>query len=252
MIEPFTEKPREKRAYKPIKIIKRHTAEAGFQRIEKQLGTKLPRPKEQSIPREIAEHIALDIISWVRHADATVRASIAGSIRRQQENAHDIDILVSPASDSVREKIATLGEVLWNGPDKISIIAEVGDLLGTKIQVDIRFVRTESWGPALQYFTGSKEHNISLRRIAKSNGLSLNENGLWDSQGHRVDDGTEGSIYKSMGLRWLPPKYRNGYIKGKYVPVPVEPKSRCPVCDRPIRNSDVQRHIDQCHKGFSA
>lgn len=174
-----------------------------------------------TVPHALAESIALSVIRVIRNTDENVRVSIAGSIRRHVDTIHDIDILVSPASHLVRDCIGILGQVLWSGPEKVSINltiqpGDVYDLIVVKetitIQIDIRFIAPESWGPGLQYFTGSREHNISLRSIAKSKGLLLNEKGLWDLSGNRIDNNKEGSIYTSLGLRWLPPKYRNRYI----------------------------------------
>jgi len=177
-----------------------------------------------TMPLILAESVAISLVRAIRNVDNSVRVSIAGSIRRHVDQVHDIDILVSPASHLVRDCIGTLGKVLWSGPEKVSIHLtvqpnDVYDLFVVKevitIQIDIRFIPPESWGPGLQYFTGSREHNISLRSIAKAKGLLLNEHGLWDSSGNRVDNNKEGSIYTSLGLRWLPPKYRNSYISGR-------------------------------------
>lgn len=174
---------------------------------------KIEKPKESpSIPRTVALTVGATIIFKIREADSSVRVSFAGSIRREVEEIHDIDILVCPPSKLVLNRISQLGEVLWSGAEKISILYADSGLPSMRIQVDVRFIEPESWGPALQYFTGSREHNISLRTLAKLKGLSLNEHGLFDSTGMRIDDGSEGSVYKSLGLRWLPPRYRNGYI----------------------------------------
>ena len=176
-----------------------------------------------TIKRDVAESIASSIIYEIRSRDPTVRASIAGSIRRHVEDIHDIDILVSPHSEIIQRRIESLGSVLWSGTEKISILLDVepNDVYSLfvvktslKIQVDIRFIKKESWGPAIQYFTGSREHNISLRAIAKRKGLTLNEHGLFNSSGKRIDQNTEGSVYTSLGLRWLPPQYRNDYFGG--------------------------------------
>jgi hypothetical protein len=182
----------------------------------KRLGTGKKIEKEsQPIPRDLAISIGNDIISAIRVTDHEVRVSFAGSIRREVEQVHDIDILVSPFSEKVRDLITmwTNTDLLWGGNEKVSILMPTGDLIGSKIQVDVRFIQPESWGPALQYFTGSREHNISLRSIAKRRNQVLNEHGLFDLLGKRLDDGTEGGVYKALLLRWLPPKYRNGYIE---------------------------------------
>jgi len=231
--------------YRPIKIIARHTAEAGFKKIEKETGTKLLRPKSITITNEQATEIAKDFMLEIYESDRTVRKSIAGSLRRNANTVHDIDILISPHSETVRSHLSMLGHILWNGPDKLSILYST-----TQIQVDFRFIEPDHWGPALQYFTGSREHNISLRSIAKSRGWHLSEKGLFDGVGKRLDDNTESSIYQNLDLRWLPPPYRNHAIGRKTMTDKErnEPKERCTVCDRPIRSSDIPRHIDECHK----
>ncbi len=173
--------------------------------------------------------IGNDLIAVIRaKADDELRVSFAGSIRREVEQVHDIDILVSPFNEKVREAMEHYGELLWSGNEKVSFLInyslrewkDMNDGTGehledvqAKIQADIRFIKPESWGPALQYFTGSREHNISLRSIAKRRNQVLNEHGLFDLLGKRLDDGTEGGVYKALLLRWLPPKYRNGYIE---------------------------------------
>ena len=185
----------------------------------KRSGTGKKLEKESSpVSRDLAIAIGNDIISQIRVIDAGVRVSFAGSIRREIDQVHDIDILVSPHSEKVQTMLSTWQgtDLLWAGPDKVSFLISIGDIIvgpSTKIQVDVRFIKPESWGPALQYFTGSREHNISLRSIAKRRNQILNEHGLFDLLGKRLDDETEGGVYKALGLRWLPPKYRNDYIK---------------------------------------
>lgn len=209
----------------PIKITAIHSPEVSRRKIEREQGMKLPHPKEFEIPFSVAwraSQTVIDSIRAVAKYDGTV--SVAGSIRRERPIIHDIDILISPPSDSVRTFIRTLGEVLADGPHKITVLIPTEDFcdIGTiprgvsYIQFDFRFIPKESWGPALQYFTGSREHNISMRRKAKQLGLRLNENGLFTlSDGERIDNGNEGDIYERLGLRWLPPRYREGYI-GSY------------------------------------
>lgn len=202
------------RPYQPIKIIRRNEAEKRFQEIDKRTGIHTPRPKEESIPRDLAIAIGNDLIASIREIDHNVRVSFAGSIRRELEQVHDIDILVSPYSKDVQKIVETWGEVLWTGPDKISLLQSWQDFEDPKnltrhIQVDIRFISPESWGPALQYFTGSREHNIRIRAIAKQKKMILNEKGVFDKGGRRIDNNTEGNVYTSIGLRWFPPRYRN-------------------------------------------
>ena len=208
------------RTYQPIKILERKSPEDGYRKIEKKTGKKISRPKETNISRNELEPYALDLIARIREADPDIRSSLAGSFRRHVENCHDLDILIAPYSERAETCIKQLGEVIISGQEKVSILYSLQN--GKTIQVDFRFIPLESWGPALQYFTGSKEHNISVRRIAKQKGFLLNERGLYDGDGKRIDDNTEGGIYKPLNLRWLPPQYRNGYIHhSKNQPVPA-------------------------------
>lgn len=243
------------RTYHPVTIIARHEAEAGFRKTETILQTKLPRPKETSFHRNIGLTLGGAYIENFRTLEPSARMSFAGSIRRENEIIHDIDILISPPSEKIRTFVSDIGkEVLWNGPEKISILYPWKyDWMAQEeyIQIDFRFIAPSEWAPALQYFTGSAEHNISLRSIAKIRGLHLSEHGLFEkATGKRLDDNTEKSIYQTLGLRWLPPRYRNGPIRGREPIDKNEPKQRCEVCQRPIRVSDMERHLKECHVGF--
>ena len=265
-----------KRTYRPVAITSRRTVESAIQTLEKKTGQPMRRPKETNFPRSIAEPLASHFCALIRPSVSKV--SIAGSLRRGHDNVHDIDILITPPDEAVRAMLTTQGNVLLEGKEKLSILHWIederyamGEINGgpsersvdsgrtvspedrhsSSIQIDFRFIETTSWGPAIQYFTGSWEHNVSLRRIAKRKGFILNERGLWSSTGERIDDNTEGSIYTSLGLRWLPPRYRNGYIGFGRTTLTQEernePKKRCPVCDHPLRESILNRHITECH-----
>ena len=132
----------------------------------------------------------------------------AGSVRRGKETIGDVDLLVT-GQDAAQVlarfvKHSKVHEVLAHGDNKAS--ARVG-LEG--IQVDVRALPTESFGAALQYFTGSKEHSIVLRQRALRQGLTLNEYGLAKvDSGERVAGRTEAEIYETLGLAWIPPELR--------------------------------------------
>ena len=132
----------------------------------------------------------------------------AGSVRRGKETIGDVDLLVT-GQDAAQVlarfvKHPKVHEVLAHGDNKAS--ARVG-LEG--IQVDVRALPTESFGAALQYFTGSKEHSIVLRQRALRQGLTLNEYGLAKvDSGERVAGRTEAEIYETLGLAWIPPELR--------------------------------------------
>ena len=134
------------------------------------------------------------------------RVTHAGSLRRMKESVHDIDILV--ASDRPEEAMRTflgmpsIARTLVSGPTKTSVLID-GDL-----QVDLRVVDPRSWGAALAYFTGSKNHNIRLRERAIKRGLKLNEYGLVDGNDRVVAALEEEDIYRALDLPWIPPVLR--------------------------------------------
>jgi DNA polymerase (family 10) len=134
------------------------------------------------------------------------QVAYAGSLRRMRETVHDIDILVA-SSRPGRVMDAFVGipgveRVLARGETKTSV------LLANDLQADLRVVDLESWGAALAYFTGSKEHNIRLRERAIKRGLKLNEYGLFDAKDKRVASREETDIYDALGLPWIPPVLR--------------------------------------------
>jgi len=139
---------------------------------------------------------------------ASVRqVSLAGSIRRMKETIGDVDILAtSPRPAEVMEVFATLPgveRVLVRGTTKTSVV------LATNVQVDLRVVEDEHFGAALQYFTGSKEHNIAMRKLAIARNWRLNEYGLVDlSSGRTVAGKDEAGIYRALGLAWIEPELR--------------------------------------------
>lgn len=134
-------------------------------------------------------------------------AEVCGSIRRRKEVVHDLDILV--AGDDP----AALSRHFASMPDVEEIIAE-GDTktscrLSSGIEADLRVVVAESWACALVYFTGSKEHNVKLRGIAKKKGYKLNEYGLFPVDEERpVPLATEEEVYSFFGLAYIPPELR--------------------------------------------
>jgi DNA polymerase (family 10) len=151
---------------------------------------------------EVAEELVADLAK----VEGTERVAYAGSLRRMKESIGDIDILAAAEdSTALMDKFARtpLCQVIAKGPTKTSIRTARG------IQVDLRVVKKQSWGAALVYFTGSKEHNVHLRSIAVHKGLKLSEYGLF-----RVEDdellasGTEEEVYAALGLPWIPPALR--------------------------------------------
>ncbi|MBN1109371.1 MAG: DNA polymerase/3'-5' exonuclease PolX, partial [Methanomassiliicoccales archaeon] len=150
--------------------------------------------------------------------------SLGGSLRRMKETIGDIDILVG-STEAERAMDAFVrypqaAEVLLRGETKTSIRMTDG------VQVDMRVVSPSSYGAALQYFTGSKEHNVTLRSLANDLGFKVNEYGVFRLEdGAKVAGETEESVYEVLGLQWMPPEMREdrGEIdlarKGKVPPV---------------------------------
>ncbi|MBI4320267.1 MAG: DNA polymerase/3'-5' exonuclease PolX [Chloroflexi bacterium] len=155
----------------------------------------------------VALPAAEEVIRLLKTNSAVERIDPAGSIRRLKETIGDIDILV--ASNRPREvmdafiSLPIVKEVLAKGTTKSSILTK-GNL-----QMDLRVIKPEEYGSALQYFTGSKEHNIALRELAIRKRLKLSEYGLFDERtGKRVAGETEEEVYRVLGLLWIPPELR--------------------------------------------
>jgi DNA polymerase (family 10) len=141
----------------------------------------------------------------LQHIAGVKNAVAAGSIRRMKETIGDIDYLVA-ANDPKRVidffvKMPEVQEILGMGQAKAFV------KLASGIDADLLVVPEESWGAALQYFTGSKEHSVQLRKIAISKGFRLNEWGVFKGD-KRIAGATEEEVYKILGLQWIPPEMR--------------------------------------------
>jgi len=151
--------------------------------------------------------LALDIVEHIKKKAPVNEIAIAGSLRRWKDTIKDIDILVtSSRPEEVMKAFVELPhvkDVLAKGQTKSSVIITEG------IQVDLRVVEEDSFGAALQYFTGSKAHNIKLREMASKMGLKINEYGVFrESDNKRLGGRTEEEVYKILGLPWIPPELR--------------------------------------------
>lgn len=142
------------------------------------------------------------------------RISVAGSSRRMRETVGDLDILVaSDEPEEVMEAFVALPgveEVIMSGPTKTSVLVErrnVEPQTTVRLQTDLRVVDAHSFGSALQYFTGSKDHNIRLRRIAQTKDWKLNEYGLFEGE-KRIAGETEEGIYEALGMDFIAPELR--------------------------------------------
>jgi DNA polymerase (family 10) len=190
----------------------------------------------------------------LQHIAGVKNAAAAGSIRRMKETIGDIDYLVA-ASDPERVidffvKMPEVQEVLGRGQAKAFV------KLASGIDADLLVVPEESWGSALQYFTGSKEHSVQLRKIAISKGLRLNEWGVFKGD-KRIAGTTEEEVYKILGLQWIPPEIREnaGEIElgrqGK-VPKLVEYGSLKGDLQVHSENSDGTATIEEMARGAKA
>jgi DNA polymerase (family X) len=139
-------------------------------------------------------------------------AIAAGSFRRMRETVGDIDFLVSveeKSASTTKSKVIDyftrmheVREIIGKGSAKAFV------RLGNGVQADLLVVPEDSFGAALQYFTGSKEHGVALRKVALSKGLKLSEWGIFDSHNHRLAGRTEEEVYQFLGLEWIPPEIR--------------------------------------------
>ena len=149
--------------------------------------------------------LAYFIEQRLRELDGVDKVTVAGSVLRRKETVGDVDVLVvSRNADRVMDFFVTMPEVTHvhgKGPTKSSVRLENG------LDVDLRVVPAKSFGAALNYFTGSKAHNVHLRRIAQERGLKLNEYGLFKGT-KAVAGKTEKDLYRALDLPFIPPELR--------------------------------------------
>ena len=162
-----------------------------------------------------ADNAAHELTAYLGDLEGITAVTAAGSLRRGRETIGDLDLLVTgPNAAAALDRVAAnprVHEVLGRGPTKTSV------KLGREgLQVDVRAVDHASFGAAMQYFTGSKEHNVALRQRAIRMGFKLSEYGLFRIEDDvRVAGETEEEIYRTLGLDWIPPELRenNGEIE---------------------------------------
>ncbi|MFE9353905.1 DNA polymerase/3'-5' exonuclease PolX [Streptomyces olivaceoviridis] len=170
-------------------------------------GLELLQRAGSRVPLALALDTAEEITAELSAVTGCERCAYAGSLRRMRETVGDLDVLVSarrsaPFMDALCELPVT-AEVIARGAKKTSVRT------GKGLQLDLRVVPPESWGAALQYFTGSKAHNIRTRTIAVHLGLKLSEYGVFDTgSGESVASRTEEEVYARLGLPWIPPTLR--------------------------------------------
>jgi DNA polymerase (family 10) len=170
-------------------------------------GVELLRSSGDRVLLDAATDLAEDILGQLSEVTGCRRCAYAGSLRRVRETIGDIDILAAAErSGPLMEAFTRLPyvtEVVARGRTKTSIRTAKG------LAVDLRVVPPDSWGAALQYFTGSKAHNVRTRELAVRAGLKLSEYGLFDAEsGERIVSRTEEEVYQRLGLPWIAPTLR--------------------------------------------
>jgi DNA polymerase (family 10) len=170
-------------------------------------GIALVRKGQARLPLGRALPLAEELLRELGGLPEAEQIDVAGSIRRGKDTIGDIDLVVASAKPArVMAAFAGLpqvAEVLERGETKTSIRHREG------IQVDLRVVQPACFGAALQYFTGSKQHNIRVRELAGKKGLKLSEYGVFhESTGRRRAGATEAEVYAAVGLPWIPPELR--------------------------------------------
>lgn len=163
-----------------------------------------------------AEQLVDPLVEYMREAPGLERLEVAGSYRRRRETVRDIDLLaIADNPDPVMDHFVAYAQVRSvekGGGTRGTVILTSG------LQADLRIVSADSYGSALQYFTGSKEHAVAVRKRAVSMGLRLSEYGVFEvdedadesdpMSGKRIAGATEEGVYEAMGLAWIPPELR--------------------------------------------
>lgn len=202
------------------------------------------------ISEQAAERISIDealevaegVVAYLKKSPAVIQVEPSGSLRRNKETIGDIDILVT-GKDNTKivnhfKKYSKVSRVLSAGETKASVMVGTG---AEARQVDIRIVPVKSFGAALQYFTGSKAHNVKLRGLAKDKGMKVSEYGVF--KGKRMIAGkNEEEVYKVLGLAWMPPELRED--RGE---IEAAMKNKLP---KSIELSDIKGDL-QMHSNYS-
>ncbi|MEU3516265.1 DNA polymerase/3'-5' exonuclease PolX [Streptomyces sp. NPDC006654] len=170
-------------------------------------GIELLRSAGGRVQLDVAMGLAEDVVAALSAVPGCERCTYAGSLRRMRETIGDVDILVAAERSAPVMRAFTalpyVTEVVGQGEKKTSVRT------GRGLAVDLRVVPPDSWGAALQYFTGSKAHNIRTRERAVHHRLKLSEYGLFDVEsGAKIVSRTEEEVYDRLGLPWIPPTLR--------------------------------------------
>ena len=165
------------------------------------------RGEEKRFLHRTARNSAEPLVAYLKSAPGVSEVVVAGSYRRGKDTVGDLDILATASNgDAVMQHFVEYDEVhdvVSRGSTRSTVYLRNG------MQVDLRVVEQKSFGAALQYFTGSKAHNIQLRRLGQQRGLKINEYGVFKGE-RRVAGDTEVSVYKTLGLPLIAPELREG------------------------------------------
>jgi DNA polymerase (family X) len=205
-------------------------------------GIEVYRQGHDRVLQDVALEIATTIVGQLSAVPGCQRITYAGSLRRWRETIGDVDILAA-ADDSgpLMNAFKNFGEVIVSGPTKTSIRTHDDNSKKRRIQVDLRVVRLDVWGAALQYFTGSQAHNVATRQIAVRNKLKLSEYGLFHADTDElIVSRTEEEVYARLGLQPIPPAMRED--RGE---VEAASRGEIPrlVMDKDLRG-DLHTHTD--------
>ena len=181
----------------------------GFgKKTEEKILQELERPADQQerrFPLSAAEEVAEVLAEYLRQGPGIQKLEIAGSYRRRKESVGDLDILVQAEDNNrIMEHFVAyedVTEVLMQGETRTSVVLRGG------MQVDLRAVPGQSFGAALHYFTGSKAHNIAVRKIGQDLGYKINEYGIYQGE-EQIAGGTESGVYAAVGLEYIEPELR--------------------------------------------
>lgn len=169
-------------------------------------GIELVKNMKDRVPYKKAKSAANKIIKKMKKVKEVKNIKAAGSLRRKKDTIGDIDLLVSSTKPQKAigafTDLSDIQKVLAEGPTKAMVILKSG------IQADLRVLKPESWGAGLFYFTGSKNFDIKMRKIAMKKGYKLNEYGLFDKDDKRIAGRTEEGICKKLGVELPKPEDR--------------------------------------------